>query len=223
MLVRTQLLAQVPKLQPKLRRNPWACDAQNLISSPLTWNRFHCRRGAGGRRPDPAGRQAAELRPGRRDPPTGMHRAQSVPPCLRLSGVYSSQWAGASCLCKEFRTVLTGLPRLKEGRQVANLLLEYFRHRDWSDCLYLISEAEGRSVHCVRTWSVGHDSVRFIVYLETGFQPHPLFCSHSGFSPSQMLLRLIPGEIFGEISFLDAGDAGAATSVHAEGEVPSST
>lgn len=34
-----------------------------------------------------------------------------------------------------------------------------------------------------------------------------------------MLLRLVPGEIFGEISFLDAGDAGAATSVHAEGEV----
>ncbi len=27
------------------------------------------------------------------------------------------------------------------------------------------------------------------------------------------------GEIFGEISFLDSGDAGAATNVHADGEV----
>ena len=35
----------------------------------------------------------------------------------------------------------------------------------------------------------------------------------------QVVLRLGAGEIFGEISFLDAGDTGASTSVHAESEV----
>jgi hypothetical protein len=35
----------------------------------------------------------------------------------------------------------------------------------------------------------------------------------------QVLVRLGPGEIFGEISFLDTGDAGAGASVVAEGAV----
>ncbi len=35
----------------------------------------------------------------------------------------------------------------------------------------------------------------------------------------QMLIQLGPGEIFGEISFLDAGDAGASATVRAEDEV----
>ncbi len=35
----------------------------------------------------------------------------------------------------------------------------------------------------------------------------------------QVLIKLGPGEIFGEISFLDSGDAGAAASVLAEDEV----
>ena len=35
----------------------------------------------------------------------------------------------------------------------------------------------------------------------------------------QVLIRLGPGEMFGEISFLDAGDVGAAASVRAETEV----
>ena len=37
--------------------------------------------------------------------------------------------------------------------------------------------------------------------------------------PLQVLVRLGPGEIFGEISFLDTGDAGAGASVVAEGAV----
>ena len=43
--------------------------------------------------------------------------------------------------------------------------------------------------------------------------------AHTHTHTHQVLIRLGPGEIFGEISFLDAGDVGAAASVRAETEV----